>query len=349
MNKTINSYTVLGTTFTAADIQSRSSHIGGEAVVGNDVAVTDIKISEVRSVLGESVNNLKGLNQSANINKYSNFSPFSIEAPFNSVVFNNTAPFNLGDFACYNKDAVTPSIGVVGVEEGGTILIHHCNSLPEYGLIETDIHLGEIDYEGLYNGVNSFVVQVESLGKDDVFQPAILADFTKISNNDIQVSTSVTIDLEGVTELSSREYTMSAYFTDGGNKKIYLPAASFSFNVRARIDHPTIDLNNPPPSWQDEGECVTESLLASWDAVLHSGRYLHVNNVYVIGEVAGEGMSRMYSGDATLRVILDGGTPIVNTVTIQNGGALSEELVIDMGGYVNCTAEVESSITYTSC
>ena len=94
--------------FTSADIKNRADIPlqANMTVSGSNVNCTNINVTQVKNVLGESVTGVGALCQSANVNKWSNYSSrewlISWPTITNSVKF----PYQLGSFAGYDKEAV---------------------------------------------------------------------------------------------------------------------------------------------------------------------------------------------------------------------------------------------------
>lgn len=87
-----------------ADIPSQSNM----TVSGNDVSCTNIILSEVKTAIGSSNNNLSGLCSSPNVNIWSGFGPVEWYNNANVLQSRIKTPYYLGSFAGYNHTAEPP-------------------------------------------------------------------------------------------------------------------------------------------------------------------------------------------------------------------------------------------------
>jgi len=97
--------------FSATDIKNRAD-IPAQTdmtVSGSNIDCVNIKATDVKTVLGESVTGVGALCSSANVNKWSNFGPteWYIPATGSDITNRVKVPYMLGSFACYNHDAIT--------------------------------------------------------------------------------------------------------------------------------------------------------------------------------------------------------------------------------------------------
>jgi len=146
MAKVLNSYTLN----TGINIKNRSSGIGDESATTSTVSVTNITTTDIRNAIGESMNAVKALHDSANVNQWSNFGPFAHAiANGNELYFSRKDPAAMGNFAGYNHSAITPYAEVISVEPtdvivfpGQEVSIH----------VNTKMHLGELDYKSMAAG-----------------------------------------------------------------------------------------------------------------------------------------------------------------------------------------------------
>lgn len=74
-----------------------ASGIGTTTHVGDNLIVSTIKLSQIKTALGLTTNSIKVLCESANVNTYSKFKP------------NGSSPYKMGDFAGYNHYAKAPT------------------------------------------------------------------------------------------------------------------------------------------------------------------------------------------------------------------------------------------------
>jgi hypothetical protein len=139
MAKVLNTYR----SYTASDINTRCSATCSHSVVGSTVECTNVSLSAVRNVIGESTYSLYNICRSANVNSYSCFGPKIItyhssgsESAY--VTFDNPTSCSLGSFAGYNHSAVTP--GWIRCDDG--IWVNQGSS----GTITGSVRIGELNY-----------------------------------------------------------------------------------------------------------------------------------------------------------------------------------------------------------
>jgi hypothetical protein len=141
MAKVLNTYRA----YTASNINTRSSATGSHSVVGSTVEFTGINTTTIGGVLGDSTHSLSSLCTSTGINHYSGFGPtvksFTNGGTLSAVLnLNNpTTDYNMGSFAGYNQDALTP-----GWSYSGTRTINVASG--EQSDIWCDATIGEINY-----------------------------------------------------------------------------------------------------------------------------------------------------------------------------------------------------------
>ena len=108
MSKTILAYGGFSETQikNRADIPS-SSDIN---ISGSNINCDNIKLSDVKSTIGETTNSLSNLCGSSLVNKYSGFSPIEWYAVSNTFYSRAKTPYLFGNWAGYDKDASAPYI-----------------------------------------------------------------------------------------------------------------------------------------------------------------------------------------------------------------------------------------------
>lgn len=123
------------------------SNIGQYSLTsGREYDATDIKMSEVRNVLGASSYSLKTLCLSTQINEWAAFKPTRLTHPSGMTISssefvyqkpNDTSGYKLGDFAGYNHQAPTPDViegdsAIEYVADGTTATTTIIITLPEW-------------------------------------------------------------------------------------------------------------------------------------------------------------------------------------------------------------------------
>lgn len=193
MAKIINSYYKN----TASNIAARASDIGTRVVNGNTVEVSDIKLSDISEVIyGNSDNDsLYDLGHTVNLNKFSWFGPFSHhidDSYLITVIYNE--PTRMGDFACYNHNAVEPYSKIINFRDSANNAIITSMDIwygqTKYIKVEGEVHLGEISWPDVVtNGVKvqSNAYAGNNLSPDTMVWNNYTTDaaFTNTSNDDV--------------------------------------------------------------------------------------------------------------------------------------------------------------------
>ncbi|HEY3389622.1 MAG TPA: hypothetical protein VGK38_08640 [Prolixibacteraceae bacterium] len=98
--------------FTATDLKNRADiPLQADMVItGSDVDCSDITITKIKNILGETVTGIGALCQSANVNKWSGFSPREWYTDTQVIKDRVLPPYTFGSFAGYNNEAISPFI-----------------------------------------------------------------------------------------------------------------------------------------------------------------------------------------------------------------------------------------------
>ena len=247
MAKVLNEYApFVGITFTAADITSRND-IGDGAVVGNTAEISNITMTNIRDVLGETSNSLSVLSTSVNINEWSAFSPLELEVDDDhNFIFTSTTPYEMGEFAGYNHTAIIPYASFYTPEGTATTFFETgegCTTGPTvpYANINFAVNVGEFDY--------SQIDEFESAGvrltiADWVVDRVTLPELTKLSSTEIGVAA------PGVSRMiyarrwtsTSHTFNVSLYLTKASDGTQYAipsqPNQTITVTLNENATHP---------------------------------------------------------------------------------------------------------------
>lgn len=167
--------------FTATDILNRASNTSDMVVSGTNVNCSNITVTRVKTVLGESTTSVGGLCTSGNVNLWSGFGPTEWYLSGGNFLNRIKTPYSMGGFAGYAHQAAAPYISSMPANlyiiEGQTELYLPIAVL--LGQIDWKKHpfLKSINLEVLINGSNVGVQHLE-FGSDYLktthsFNPAI--------------------------------------------------------------------------------------------------------------------------------------------------------------------------------
>ena len=149
--------------FSSADIKNRAD-IPAQAdmtISGSNVDCVNIKDSDIKNVLGESVTSVGALCTSPLVNKWSGFGPTTFNTTGNIVTPVVNAPYTMGCFAGYNKEAISPYFYFP------TAILSYGSSFAGTSInISSFINLGEVQWPNIWPNGSWF----------------ILADGTKVAN-----------------------------------------------------------------------------------------------------------------------------------------------------------------------
>ena len=117
MAKTVDAYRA----YTPAELKSKADiPDAADIEIGvRTILCSNIKMSDVKSVLGETSDDLSVLCTSSNVNKWSAYSPYTRDVSGTPNIYGNgatlrhnkpTSNYSLGSFAGYNHGANVPSI-----------------------------------------------------------------------------------------------------------------------------------------------------------------------------------------------------------------------------------------------
>ena len=133
---------------TPAQLKSRASVPTAANITENvdNIGCNNISTTQVKTILGASIDTLEDLCPHANVNEWSWFGPTLRSIVSQALV--NAAPTNnysLESFAGYNHDALTPHINEGGGSGGSKSYDYEGTDL----LVRVAVDLGEIDWESL--------------------------------------------------------------------------------------------------------------------------------------------------------------------------------------------------------
>ena len=166
MAKILNGYALAN----AQTISSRTSNIGSGTVDTNTdtVSVTDIKMSEIKTALNETTNELYHLTISSSVNKDSWYGPYnhSVNGSTKRIVHtlkavdNTSQGYRMGDFAGY--DHLAESIGHSLKENNTNVEYWNGDNITNININNTvNLNLGQLDIDGMYNSTaNQITTQV---------------------------------------------------------------------------------------------------------------------------------------------------------------------------------------------
>lgn len=126
---------------TASEIKSRADiPLQADMVVnGNTVDCSNLNITQIKNVLGESTTSLSGLCSSPNVNIWSGFSPIEWYIDAQVLKHRVRTPYIMGNFAGYNHQAPAPYANATSY----TLSNAYANSQVS---ISCDVNLGEVDW-----------------------------------------------------------------------------------------------------------------------------------------------------------------------------------------------------------
>ena len=143
MGKIISSYGG----FSSTDIKNRAEiPLQADMVVtGNNVDCSNLNVTQIKNVLGESSTAVGGLCTSPLVNKWSGFSPVEWYLSAGSFLNRVKIPYSMGSFAGYNHGAV--SAGFMGGSHITTFKYISGDSTPH--TISTGLQVGEINFPSM--------------------------------------------------------------------------------------------------------------------------------------------------------------------------------------------------------
>ena len=259
----LNSYTVVGRTFTAQDIYDRSDKIGHNVVSGDTVIVDHISLTSIKNDLDETEHDLAKLATSDKINVYSNFAPVYMVKEFLTLVpYPKQSPYNYEDFAGYNHNAIMPEL-VSNIPKDEETIVKGCLEGPDNYLVTYNINLGELDYTDYINEgtVESNYILVELYENTQLYDSTELPFdlFYIYDGKNIKMSSyeSFSIDMSTWQEYDSKNYKFEAYFInkDGNGtvtKMLKIPNSDYNFSLKLLIDHYIVQLVQSPRVWLND-------------------------------------------------------------------------------------------------
>ena len=350
---------------TNSNILNRSSNIGDLSLFdeGQDSAVEVINMdqTEIKTVLSETTNLLSLLSKSININNYAEFSPITKSINGTTLNFTNTSTddFNIGDFTCYNHDAIQPYISSPDVLNNGTIQVTRCNYTPDVTLVDFDIYLGELNWESL--GVDIDMFCIEKNDTTDSTTTIETIDFSDFEvNTSSGIDSSITLDIpcdffDIYNDVITHDYTIKLYFADSNSgKTLDIPIPNFGFSVEVTNTTTTllsevIDFDG----WIDS----TNGCSKIWDEATVecdlsiSGSVVNIDGLIVnlyIGEPEDD-YSYGY-GSAKLWYKINSGTIQDPSVSVNlTGNTGINNISVSLGTSVGCTDTVTIIVEPTSC
>jgi len=268
MSKTISAYAG----FTATELKNRASIPSAEDITIGDTYIdcANIKLSAVKSVLGDSASGLDTLYKSINVNHYSWFGPgyWRLSSGYMIYVYNNTS--KLGDFAAYNHSAPAPSKSAFNtvfniVSGGGDIDVY------------ATINVGEINWRStLFSNIDSIQMLIKD-GSVTVGNQVLSYNDTRQKNGfDFNVTF---FQSEGTT------LTVEFYFRADGTNVAPIPNIS-SHNVTVGVLNPATfgtvalsnDLKSANPTWELIYNTTTSNINQNNDTFTFYGLAIDDNN-----------------------------------------------------------------------
>ena len=225
-----------GLVFTAQNIADRASDTGTVTVSGDDATWTDINLSKIRDVLGDTGDAPLGeLHRSSAVNCYSWFGPCIISIINKELQYNHpvTVPAPTKDFAGYNHLAVTPGVVGTNVADGGSYETDKvCTGSSAVFGVNYKIHLGELNWYELNSNLYSVqVLLTDSLGNILYSGSTVTIDdtnFDNVTNNDITMQGS--ISTSSTTGKVQTYYLKMKMYDSSGSELIYFDQ-DYHFNV----------------------------------------------------------------------------------------------------------------------
>ena len=205
--------------FTAADIKNRASiPLQSNIIVnGSTVECSFLTTTQIKNVLGESVTGVGALSISPMVNKWSGFGPREWWNGGNSTITDRViAPYQMGNFAGYNHNAITPFIQPVS----NIVLGSDYNAVSYSPTIK--VNLGEVNWSKW--GFDYCYILVD--GVENVNFP--LASYTGNTLKD--VSLTLTTPVQGY----DKNYSITVWMGNELHKSGILTPVSDAFNIKVQ-------------------------------------------------------------------------------------------------------------------
>jgi len=328
------------------------SAIGDYAhISGQQYDATNIKLSEVRSVLSESTYNLGQLCLSSNINVWAAFKPWRRTNPdatdHGMIVVSHEFAYELptdisghalGHFAGYNDDSDTPYIVPTSIQEYYTVFpqtpytIGIALYLPEFDVRDVDDGNIVNAYARTYNSVDALVYTDTVELTDGVIAAGYIQTYAKINippegttvNFTVKITLGDTLDVNNVyfPVDGGGEVIITGQLVNGNPTAVlaldsFLPDPTFPF--------PQYELFNPAAEVAIEGN--------SW--IISFGQVDPAKGITEDGDEWG-GDFNIYATDGEdIDVLVEGYTK-----------AIDEYLWDDSGTFTNITVEIGSNIAF---
>ena len=235
--------------FSSSDIKSRAN-IPAQTdmtISGSNVDCVNIRDTDVKNILGESVTGVGALCSSSKVNIWSWFSPRYWSHNGTDFINNLIMPYSLGSFSGYNHYANHPFWTTKD-----TVITHYegNNSVQ----INSYIMLGEIDYKAILGSINKIKIDILDTDNNLIETNSIFVD-----SNYLHVQQNLYATINTTSYNYDKTLKIQIYFADNTDSKIssipaideynavikfyaYAAIGTNNLSDAVRIDNPTWSL-----------------------------------------------------------------------------------------------------------
>jgi hypothetical protein len=143
MIKNLSSYTLN----TKANIVNRASDISDIVSGSSYVEVTNIELDDIATIMGKSDSKLDYLHDDASVNSWSAFGPVRRSCNYNTWIVERKTPAEIGNFAGYNHNAITPNI-----VQNGNVSVDMWEGQTRIRDFNVTVNMGEINWPAITGG-----------------------------------------------------------------------------------------------------------------------------------------------------------------------------------------------------